>query len=1458
MNIISSSDNYHGLQAGHFISPTGGCKTWDRDADGYCRGEAVASVVLKSLDAAQADNDNVLAVILSVATNYSAEADSITRPHGPTQERLYKTVLQDAGLHPFDIQYIEMHGTATQAGDVVEMGSVSRVFAPTLPQRPAANPLYVGSVKANVGHGESASGITGLIKSLLIFQEQRLPPHIGIKTSINPKLPDLHPRNIRIPDKAIPLPSANAQGSRRRILLNNFSAAGGNSTCVLEEPPAPRIDETCVDTRSHHIILMSAKSPSALMRNCQNLMSFLQTRPDTSLSHLSYTTTVRRIRHPLRKAFLVASVRQLENELVSLLSTSASMGPSLETKVSRACFCFSGQGSFYSPIAKDLFNSNRQFRSDILSFNNLSENLGLGAFLSIIDGSGSSLNGSEVQVHLAFVALQMALFRFFRSLGIVPSLVLGHSLGEFAALYASGVLSASDTLYLVGHRARLLEDLCQPFAHSMLAVHTDLSTIKQILEEQTHEVEVACVNGPSDVVLSACIDVCEELKSEFKSKGIACRLLKTAYGYHSSQIDPMLRPFEEIAASVEFQKPKVTVASPSTCSIIREANVVCPSYIRDQSRNRVRFYETLRECERDGVVDAASVWIEIGPRPTCSNMVRATLGSQSRVLPSLREGEDAWTTICQSVCFLHQSGLDVDWQFYHRDFEAGQRLLNLPLYAWDQQEYWIPYESDWLLNKVGRSKTLASDQPLQRGPRTTSVQRLVTRELQDKKILLVFETDILEPNIKEIVSGHRVHGCELCPAVRVFLSSAILLADTLQSVYVDIALTIADHVRKHEAPQYLSSGISIHSMEIIHPITLSGALNQGRRLLRIKADADLVADSLSLDIVLCSQQSKTGKSSAKCTVRFENSSNWVSKWSRSSYLIRNRMTSLAQGALEGKTQEILRSTVYQLFSSVVEYDRGYQSIDKVHLNNDDFEAVATLSLQQVKNAGTFFCNPFWLDGLLHISGFIMNANVKLDLKNVFFISNGWDSFRLARPLSSANVYQVYVKMHRLHERQYAGDVCIFHEGSQIGKVKGLKFQQVPGSFFNEIPPSLSPKQHHNSMTAYESHRVAKIQLPTDGPLNVQSVMENPNKGGDVLSLIAEETRIPVYELSPASEFASLGVDSLLSLSIASKMRECFQLDLPYSIFEDFRTIGDLQNHCSKFLANGINHEESELFSTEPNSTSKNGEALPVSVVSRDTDDTEKALPQPSQLPISVVLQGTIKPNQQTLFLFPDGSGSAVSYAKFPQLLPGLCVVGLNSPFLGAGRNVSFAVDDLVKHWIVEIRALCKSGPYILGGWSAGGYYAFEAAKTLIHAGEAVNKVILIDTPPRNCYESIPLGVLHYLSEHKIIGSGMNKVPPLWLTDHFEATICAIDAYTPAPLEGNCQPQVFVIWASDRVESQSRKGSDFDMKISRFLLDRQIDDGLRGWAALFPECQIRVSRAPGSHFSMVSNPNVRPE
>jgi asperthecin polyketide synthase len=197
LSVITNPDNYSMLCKGHFLSKTGQCKVWDKDADGYCRADGVGSVVIKRLEDAEADNDNILATILGSATNHSAEAISITHPHAGAQKDNYNQVMQSAGVNPLDVSYIELHGTGTQAGDAVESESVADVFAPLTPRRRVDQRLHLGAVKSNVGHGEAAAGITSLIKVLLIHQKNQIPPHVGIKTEMNPTISkDLEKRNI--------------------------------------------------------------------------------------------------------------------------------------------------------------------------------------------------------------------------------------------------------------------------------------------------------------------------------------------------------------------------------------------------------------------------------------------------------------------------------------------------------------------------------------------------------------------------------------------------------------------------------------------------------------------------------------------------------------------------------------------------------------------------------------------------------------------------------------------------------------------------------------------------------------------------------------------------------------------------------------------------------------------------------------------------------------------------------------------------------------------------------------------------------------------------------------------------------------------------------------------------------------------------------------------------------------
>lgn len=238
LSCMTNSDIFAGLSRGQFLSKNGPCATFDNDADGYCRADACATVIVKRLEDAVSDKDNILGVILGTQTNHSADAVSITHPHGGTQEILYKSILDKAGIDPLDVDYVEMHGTGTQAGDGTEMLSVTNVFAPTNRLRSQEQSLYLGAVKANIGHGEAASGVTALIKCLLMFQHNTIPPHVGIKKSINQGFPkDLGARNVNIAFHKTPF--RGRAGHPRRIFVNNFSAAGGNTGLLIEDAPAP-------------------------------------------------------------------------------------------------------------------------------------------------------------------------------------------------------------------------------------------------------------------------------------------------------------------------------------------------------------------------------------------------------------------------------------------------------------------------------------------------------------------------------------------------------------------------------------------------------------------------------------------------------------------------------------------------------------------------------------------------------------------------------------------------------------------------------------------------------------------------------------------------------------------------------------------------------------------------------------------------------------------------------------------------------------------------------------------------------------------------------------------------------------------------------------------------------------------------------------------------------------------
>jgi acyl transferase domain-containing protein len=706
--------------------------------------------------------DNVLAVILGSATNHSADAISITHPHGGTQEILYRSILHKAGIDPLDIDYVEMHGTGTQAGDGTEMKSVTNVFAPANRMRNAEQPLFLGAVKANVGHGEAASGITALIKCLLMLQKNSIPPHVGIKNTINKGFPkDLSERNVHIAFHNTPFRKRTMQP--RRIFVNNFSAAGGNTGLLLEEAPAQK--RVVTDPRSTHVVAVTAKSKSAMMGNAERLLTYLEQHPETTVADLAYTTTARRIQHNWRMTIAASELSEVLSGLHSRLNEN--FIPVLP-EAPKIAFLFTGQGSHYVAMGKELYTNSNLFKETIDEFDQIAKIHGFPSFLPLIDGSAQDVQSlSPIVVQLGVVCFEMAMARVWDSWGIKPNVVLGHSLGEYAALNVSGILSVSDTIYLVGVRAQLLVERCTAGTHTMVAVRGSLGSVTEALRDRPRPVNIACINGTRETVVSGQASEMSEVFDRLSEAGFKCTQLNVPYAFHSAQVDPILDQFEKLAESVHFGKEKIPIISSLLGRLLNEPEVIDPVYLRNHARDPVNFLGGLTSAQAGGIVNEKTVWLEIGPHPVCLGMVKGTLDNAHITAPTLRRNESPYKTISNTLCTLHNAGVNMDWNEYHRDFNDSVHLLDLPSYSFDDKNYWIQYEGGWCLTKgqlpVGKVAPLLENA---KPKLSTTTVHTVTSEIINGDIAIVStESDLSKPGLREVVTGHIVNGTMLCPSV---------------------------------------------------------------------------------------------------------------------------------------------------------------------------------------------------------------------------------------------------------------------------------------------------------------------------------------------------------------------------------------------------------------------------------------------------------------------------------------------------------------------------------------------------------------------------------------------------------------------------------------------------------------------------------------------------------------------
>ena len=657
------------------LAPDGRCKTFDGRADGFVRSEGCGVVALKRLSAALTDGDRVLAVIRGSAVNQDGASSGLTVPNGLAQQAVVRRALKAAGVEPADVDYVEAHGTGTPLGDPIEVEALAAVMDHG---RPDERPLYIGSVKTNIGHAEAASGVAGLIKVVLALQRGEIPPHLHLQ-ELNPRIPWKDYR-IAVPTQRIPWPGG---GKRRLAGVSSFGFSGTNAHLVVEEAPVSVAPEAPAPVeRPLHLVTVSGRTEAGLTVGAERLAAHLDSSPDLSLADVGFTRNAGRSHLPHRAAVVARDGTEARERLRAVARNQEAAGirrGAVEPgQRPRMAWLFTGQGSQYVGMGRSLYETSPVFRRALDRCAAALRPRLERPLLDVIFGAGAErLLDETAYTQPALFALEWALAELWRSWGLTPVAVMGHSVGELSAAAAAGILTPEDGVTLAAERGRLMQ-ACPRGA--MAAVLAGEEAVTAVLEPFRGALSLAAVNGPESTVVSGEPGALDAFRARCDAAGIRTKPLTVSHAFHSSMMEPMLDGLEACARRLAHADPEVELISNVTGEPVK-AGDLGPGYWRRHAREAVRFAASMNVL-RDRGCDA---FLEIGPGPTLLGMGRRCIDG-GLWLPSLRPGQPEWSTLLESLADLYVHGAPVDWA----GFDAGwpRRRLSLPSYPFQRSRYW--------------------------------------------------------------------------------------------------------------------------------------------------------------------------------------------------------------------------------------------------------------------------------------------------------------------------------------------------------------------------------------------------------------------------------------------------------------------------------------------------------------------------------------------------------------------------------------------------------------------------------------------------------------------------------------------------------------------------------------------------------------------------------------------------